>query len=384
MSVELDDDWFGPPARPVEDAPPEPPWPDAAPLEGDEQSLPSNVQQLYPSVSRAAAHAAMQADEALMRWTGLELIRGSDARAPANADAWHVVNLMRPNTVNVWAASEGDGKTYIEVQLGIQAAVAPICGGLFGHYPIPSPLTTVIFDEENGDAQMWRAEEHVLASLGVERAELGDRYWRLSLNGLRLAERKHQEQIEELLLDVVGDEPAIAFFDTAGAMIDGDEWGANIREPIRFLRRLTKIGQLATVALTHLRKPSGGAAKDDPTKRALHDVVGNWARHADAVAVISNLGDNPPRRRWQMYKRVPASTVVLSADSGAWQAVHGPDDAVKAEDLVMFAIDEGATTEAAIVAATGKAERTVQRALAELRRQGVLSSRRGVIAREDR
>jgi hypothetical protein len=91
----------------------------------------------------------------------------------------YVDDLIRPGRVVVVAAEEGAGKSYaIGGELAIRVAVA---GGSFaGTWPVLRTGPVLYLSEMHTDDDYGR-EATVLSSLGLERAALAGRYYRLPL-----------------------------------------------------------------------------------------------------------------------------------------------------------------------------------------------------------
>jgi hypothetical protein len=91
----------------------------------------------------------------------------------------YVEDLVRPGRIIVWAAEEGSGKSFaVDGELAIRIAVA---GGSFaGTWPVAQTGPVLVLSEMHSDDDFLR-EQTVLASLGLERGALTDRYYRLPL-----------------------------------------------------------------------------------------------------------------------------------------------------------------------------------------------------------
>jgi len=292
----------------------------------------------------------------------------ADATEPADVDDWLVDGLLRPHALGILASAEGVGKSYARLELALRLATGT--GSLFGHYPIRRPARVVLIDEENGAAEEYRRETEALASLGLERAALTN-YFRTSYAGMNLGKPERQEWLRAELDRLA---PDLAILDTGGAMV-GDEWGEPLKVAVRFLRSLP----CAVLACVHLTKPPRERSRGGGQHgSALADVMGQWTRSADVVAVMADLGAG--RARWTVRKRVPPSGLVLVQRAGLWDVVAVAEDheATSTDTRVLRAIAAGATTADELATALGTADRklpkrTLYDALARLRRDGLLA-----------
>ena len=135
----------------------------------------------------------------------------------------------------------------------------------------------------------------MIAALGTSRAALGGRYLRQSFLGLNLSDPRSQDYLRRAAMDC-----SILFLDTGGSMVD-EEYGPPLKTGVRFLRTLMRENVLTVVLCVHMVKPvrdgKGGSVK----RRPLSDVMGQWTRQADVVAVMTDLGAD--RYRWELVKR---------------------------------------------------------------------------------
>ena len=255
------------------------------------------------------------------------------------------------------------------MEAGIRAATGT--GALAGHFAIRQQVTVAYVDEENGEAELYRREEMIRATLGLERAALAG-FHRVSFAGMHLGRKQRQAWLVDELRRL---QPGILILDTAGAMID-DEWGAPLKDGIRFLRSLiTEIG-CAVVLLVHLVKPAREGKARGGHGGSLTDVMGQWSRHVDVVALMSDLGAD--RVRFLVRKRVPPASLVLAKRDGIFDVVAvttGEEAPASMDDRVIRAIAAGATKAEEIRIALGAADRPLAKrtfydSLARLRRDG--------------
>jgi len=291
---------------------------------------------------------------------------------PPDVDAWYIVGLIRPGKLVYIAAGEGVGKSYVRKEAELRLAAGH--GVLIGHYPIAGPVRVGTIDEENGPDEEWRREEELLPRLGLVRADLAGRYFRGSFLGLNLNAASSQayirRQVATFALDVL-------FLDTGGSMVD-EEYGAPLKGAVRFLRSLIREHPtLAIVVCVHMVKPPRGPNIAAPKRRALTDVMGQWTRQADVVAVMTDLGND--RVRWELAKRrgVPKSAGILDYSDGLTRWVADADEAVDPASTgdtirTLRCIAAGARTWEQVEAATGVSKKRVYAAIAELRAGGLI------------
>jgi hypothetical protein len=290
---------------------------------------------------------------------------------PVEAGRWIADGLIRPRTVGVLAAAEGIGKSWM--RKNAEHCLASGRGPLFGRFPIPGPVTVATFEEENGAEEEWRRDERMIATLGIDRADLGDRLHRVSTPGLDLTNADDQAYVRAEVKRVGAE---VTFFDTGGSMI-GEEWGAPIKVAMRFLHSLPS----ASIVSVHLVKPSrNGTGSGRDHGSVLSDVMGQWTRSADVVALVSDLGGG--RVRMIVRKRVPHVELILAQRDGAWDTVAiGPLTApstTATDDRVMRAIAAGATSADLIRTALTDndrrlPERTFYDAIRRLRTDGLVA-----------
>lgn len=286
-------------------------------------------------------------------------------------DEWLIDGVVRPARLLVLAAAEGVGKSRARMELGMRLATGH--GALFDHYRIPHRCRVLTIDVENGDDEEIRREEETLERLGIERAALED-YYRVSLDGLLLTNEEDQAYV----LSAVGQtRPSLVIFDTGSSMV-GDEWGESLKGAIRFLRMVSREYRAAVVVCVHLTKPSRQprAGQKAPTQHGtqLSDVMGQWTRQADSVALMADLGAD--RIQWTMQKRVPPSTLLLDRSDGTFHAIQvmvGDDLGVGMQRRVLNVIASGEGDAKIIAEYLGISVRTVRRHAAALRESGALS-----------
>jgi hypothetical protein len=305
--------------------------------------------------------------------TGPQLLRVADILPSPTLDVWLADGLLRRGALLVLASPEGLGKSQVRLEWAVRFATGT--GALFGYYGIPSAGTVVLVEEENGPDEEFRREEAVLESLGLRRSDLGDRYFRVSYAGMSLTDPARQRWLRCLLEPI---HPDLLILDTATAMV-GDEWGAELKQAVRYLRGLIRDLGCSIVLTVHLTKPlrDRHGAKGAPHGSALSDVMGQWTRSSDVVAMMADLGAG--RARWTVRKRVPPSQLILAQRGGLWETVAVAEDQAAAtlEDRVLRAINAGAGSADELRVALGSADRplpkaSLYRALAALRGDGLV------------
>jgi len=146
----------------------------------------------------------------------------------------------------------------------------------------------------------------------------------------------------------------------------GDEWGSSFKDAIRFLRSLIVEYGCSILVCVHMTKPprENGHTRHGST---LADVMGQWTRSADMVAVMADLGAG--RAQWTVRKRVPPSTLVLAQRGGLWQTVAVGEDHAEttADDRVLRAIAAGATSADSLITALGLSRSGVYKVIGRLR-----------------
>jgi AAA domain/Bifunctional DNA primase/polymerase, N-terminal/Primase C terminal 1 (PriCT-1) len=290
---------------------------------------------------------------------------GTSVASP-EVDAWLIENVLRPGAILVIASLEGLGKSHVRKEMAVRLTT---CGGsLFGYYPIPRTCSVLEIDEENGAQEEIRREEQVFAALSARRADANGTYWSVSFPAVELGDEASQMYLRE---HVAAHRPGVLMLDTGTSMVD-EEWGPELKAAMRFLRRLTVEFGCAVVIFVHLVKPPRGR---DATTRlhgsTLSDVMGQWTRTVDAVALLADLGGG--RANWRMFKKVPKSELVIAQAEGIWKVVHvGAERKVTNDDRVLRAIAEGGENPDAIAASLGLGTRTVSDAIKHLRNRGLI------------
>jgi hypothetical protein len=284
---------------------------------------------------------------------------------PATVDDWLVQDLLRPRALFVIAAAEDLGKSQLVTELGIRLATGT--GALFDHYPIPAPARVAMVNMEMPPEEAWRRESSVLGRLGLERSEATD-YYRVDSPDVTLPRDRAWLERE---LDAI--RPAVLVIDTGTAIV-GEEWGPEFKAAIRYLRGLTVRFDLAIVIAVHLVKPS----REKGRSRGLHgehlsDVMGQWGRQVDAVAMLADLGDD--RARWTTKKRTTRASLILARDDGLFKVVAVGEERSSATSAqrVLSAVAAGAGSIEELTAGLGLSRSTIVRAVAILRADGLLS-----------
>ncbi len=297
----------------------------------------------------------------------------STLEAPATLDDWYFRDLLRPGKLMLIAASEGVGKSYIRKEMEIRLATGT--GALFGHYLACRSVRVGTVDEENGPDEEWRRDEELLAAIERTRKDLGDRYRRASFLGLNLNDRRTQDYLRRQ----VGMGMDVLFLDTGGSMVD-EEYGAPLRGAIRFLRTLLRqYPTLSIVLSVHMVKPSRDPKATTSKRRPLSDVMGQWTRSPDVVAVLTDLGAD--RFRWELVKRrgVARSAGIVDYSSGltTWVVdVDAAEEVASTSDTirVLRAIAAGAAGWEAVTTGLGMRKDRMYAAIRNLRGDGLIGA----------
>jgi hypothetical protein len=289
---------------------------------------------------------------------------------PDTLDDVYIRGFMRPAKLVLIAASEGIGKSYVRKECEVRLATG--AGSLFGHYPMDRPLRVGTVDEENGPDEEYRRDEEILAALGLPRTALGGRYRRASYLGLNLGAAETQAYLRRQVEDL-----DVLFLDTGGAMVD-EEYGPPLKVAVRFLRSLIREHPMLTIVVcVHMVKPLRDAKAATVKRRPLSDVMGQWTRQADVVAVMTDLGAD--RFRWELVKRrgVPKSAGIIDysgglaawvADADAAEEVASTDDTIR----VLRAIAAGATGWKDVTTGLGMSKDRVFVTIRALRADGLI------------
>jgi hypothetical protein len=296
-------------------------------------------------------------------------------RPSPTAGRWLVNDFVRPATLIVLASLEGLGKSGLRTELAVRGATG--AGPFVGYFEIPERFRVATFDEENGPDEELRRDLEALDSLGLAQDALGDRYQRVSFAGLNLNAPGDRAYLDA---EIGRTRPDLLILDTAGSMV-ADEWGAPLKETIRYLRSLARRFGVAVLLVVHMTKPArnGKPGAGEPVHGSrLTDVMGQWTRSVDVAAIMADLGAG--RVRLEIMKRVPHAVLILQRDAGLWRLLtigeSGP--ARDRTDLrVLRAIEAGAEASDQVRAALGEGgrlmpERTFYDALKRLRKDGLI------------
>lgn len=304
---------------------------------------------------------------------------------PPRLGDWLVNDLIRPGTIGLIAASTGMGKSYMRTELSIRLATGT--GALFGHYGIPAAASVLIFEAENGEAEEWRREEDILAALGLTRASL-QAHWRVDDDvafDIDLNEPQHQDVVRDAIETYT---PEVSFLDTVGTFSRGNEWGKEMHRVVSYLRSLVRPrpnGMQTSLVLT----AHYGKVQRDKGKRPsldVDDVMGQWVRFVDWVVTI-NPTDTDGKVRWQTFKRVPHTDLILEQKDGLWVTaaaqVAAPTNAKESRQQKLLGalmhgakkvLGDGGLHDWLVKTGDGTTSRTVERDMRELSDRGVAES----------
>lgn len=236
--------------------------------------------------------------------------RGTATLSPLG-EVEYIEDLIRPGRIVVWAAEEGAGKSYaVGGELAVRVAIA---GGSFaGTWPILRTGPVLYMSEMHADDDYER-EATVLSSLGLDRAALAGRYYRLPL--MTAAGGRPALTVPEWRAWITGwlrDRGALLLIvDTATGATQVDPWGREIQAVYSALRvMLAEYPDLAIVLLLHLKKPQGRG------ERRLSDVLGEWGRWCDVVLLMENDGAGLTRARLTLRKRVRRERRIVATKAG--------------------------------------------------------------------
>lgn len=301
----------------------------------------------------------------------------ADQRPSETADRWLVAGLIRPGALVVLASVEGLGKSGLRAELAVRAATGR--GPFLDYFELPAPFRVATFDEENGPDEELRRDLEILDSLGIAQEALGERYQRASFAGLNLNSEADRSFLEA---EIARTAPDLAILDTAGSMV-ADEWGAPLKDTMRFLRGLAVRYGVAFLLVVHMTKPArNGQAGAGPAQlhgTRLSDVMGQWTRAVDVVAIMADLGAG--RVRFEVMKRAPSAVLILLRDAGLWRllSVGDPSPARdRTDDRILRALAAGAASAEEVRAALSEGgrpmpHRTFYDALRRLRLDGLVA-----------
>jgi DNA-binding transcriptional ArsR family regulator len=282
-----------------------------------------------------------------------------------------VAGFLRPATLAVLASLEGLGKSGMRTEVAIRGATGT--GPLFGYFDIPAPFRVATFDEENGPDEELRRDRATLGALGLEQSDLGDRYQRASFAGLNLNAPGDRAYLDA---EIARTRPDLLILDTAGSMV-ADEWGAPLKETMRYLRSLVVRFGVAVLLIVHMTKPSrnGKAGPVEVHGTKLSDVMGQWTRAVDVVGLLADLGAG--RVRLEVMKRAPHVVLILERDGGLWRLLTTGEPAPvrdRTDDRVLRAIAAGAASAEDLAESLELSRRAVYNALGRLRKGGFVTA----------
>ncbi len=154
-----------------------------------------------------------------------------------------------------------------------------------------------------------------------------------------------------------------------GAGVSGSR--PEFKSVMRFLRTLTVRHGCAIVVFVHLTKPMRSPGGSRRHGSSLSDVMGQWTRTVDAVALLADLGEG--RARWSMWKKVPKSELTIRQADGLWTVVQVEATArPTTEDRVLRAIHTDGPNATAIAQSLGLSASRVSQAIRKLRTHGLL------------
>lgn len=285
-------------------------------------------------------------------------------------------DLLRPGRIVVWAGEEGSGKSYtVSGELAIRTAVA---GGTFAVWPVLRTGPVLVLSEMHSDDDHGR-EETVLASLGLERAALGGRLYRLSLmTAAGMTPALDDAAWRPWIVEWMRERGVLLLvIDTATSATTIDPWGEEIRALFRRLRlMLADYPELAIILTVHLKKPTGRG------ERRISDVIGEWGRWADVLVLQENVGASLTQARLTLRKRVRTERRIVATKAGgllvdATDADMPSGPRVPLEDVVAAIVERPGVTAAQLGSRIGVTKRTAQTYAEAAEAEGLIERRRG-------
>ncbi len=285
-------------------------------------------------------------------------------------------DLLRPGRIVVWAGEEGSGKSYtVSGELAIRTAAG---GGALAVWPVLQTGAVLVLSEMHPDDDYDR-EETVLASLGLTRAALAGRYYRLSLmtaaGGMPALDDDDWRAWIVEWMRVRG--VLLLIFDTASSATKIDPWGEEIRALFRRLRlMLAAYPALAIVLTVHLKKPQGRG------ERRISDVIGEWGRWADVLVLQENVGSSLTQARLTIRKRVRTERRIVATKAGGLLVDAADADApagpkVPLEDVLAAIAAAPGLSAAQLGAVIGVTKRTAQNYAEAAEAAGLIERRKG-------
>lgn len=304
--------------------------------------------------------------------TGPQPLALAATAPPPEPDAFLVEGFIRPGTTVMLTGPPSAAKSWASRQLALSCGAG--LSTFLDRYSIPRPLSVLVVDEDNGEAEEYRREEQLLGHLELRRDWMTDVH-RISLAGVMLDRPAWQSwlrsQIEALQVDLL-------ILDPISEMHSGKELREDpaFRGLLGFLKRLkVDFARMATILVHHTRKP---ALADRTAARSVDDVRGQWGQTPDVVAMLWPLGER--RSSWELHKRVPHSKLILEqAPSGALMTVADEttsrSTAMANDDRVLAAVGGGLTTFNEIRATLEMPKATLYRVIARLAGAGLITKR---------
>jgi hypothetical protein len=286
-----------------------------------------------------------------------------DASLSALGDVEYVEDLDRPGRIRVHAGEEGSGKSFSLAELAVRVAVA---GGSFaGAWPVLRTGPVLVLSEMHADDDYGR-EEMILGALGLERAALRGRLYRLPL--MTAAGGPPALTVPEWREWVTGwmreRGVLLLIVDTGTGATQVDPWGTAIQAVYRDLRAMLEAYPALSIVLAlHLKKPQGRG------DRRLSDVLGEWGRWCDVVTLQE--ADGTTRTKLATYKRVRRQRRIVATRADGLLVDPVDTDAARGSkvgaDAVLAAIAAApGLTFAELGEALGVSHKTAKRYAAQL------------------
>ena len=259
-------------------------------------------------------------------------------------------------------------------ELAIRTAAA---GGALAVWPVLQTGPVLVLSEMHADDDYGR-EATVLASLGLERAALAGRYYRLSLmTAAGGAPALDDDAWRPWIVEWMRERRCCCWSSTRPPARPRSTRGA--RRSGRLFRRLRLMladyPELAIVLTVHLKKPQGRG------ERRISDVIGEWGRWCDVLVLQENVGSSLTQARLTLRKRVRTERRILATKAGGLlvdatdaDAPTGPK--VPLEDVVAAIAETPGMGAAELGVRLGVTKRTAQTTPRWPRRPGLIERRK--------
>ena len=285
-------------------------------------------------------HAEFDAAAATAMLDAMTIVPARD-EPPATIDDWLIAGpdddagILTPGEWTLFTSPVGMGKSYMRLEMSLRLALGR--GSFLSMFPIRRQSRVLLIDEDNGARVEWKRLLKVAEALGETKASLGENYRFLSRSGANLRTDAGRQFIE-LAVKHHGAETVI--LDT-GALMVGEEWGAELNEAVHFLKTLADHESVALFTTSHFVKSSRNPRTNDRffNHLSLDDVMGHWARAA-GIVLLASPDSRAKTSGWlDIEKRGHVGSYLIERKAHLWVARAAP--------LVHTATHTGATTSGA-------------------------------------